>query len=371
MDNPLDAYRRTFKVYGIVSELHIRMIYEAWMENHRYWHSYTNHLLYLLEKIERDKGHLGEKVYQALVMTSIFHNVVFDPRDRIGYEMSAAVFEALCTNEEAPYYNEIIETIIGLKTDEYEVNELAIFFHEYDRSILMRPMNFRRLVDYEKLIFKEYQYLDFKAYKERRLRWLERWSTENPDFSSTASQLMEYIRSLRPKIGVYVGSFDPFHKGHYSVLKKSEMLFDKVIIAVGINPRKEGQEEVNRRLHDLKRCLPYHQIESFEGFFTDFLKDLGYDSTVIRGIRNTSDLNAEIALQRTFEDLYPDINIVYFFSDHSVQHVSSTRARNFRIIKPGSERIYLVEPEISIYEKLGLRIEDLEHIKIKKKHKTI
>lgn len=354
MDNPLDAYRKTFKVYGLESDLHIKMIYEAWNEEHRHWHSYTSHLLYLLERIERDKKDLSLPLYQALVMTSIFHNIVFDPKSRDRYDKSADVFEVLCPNTDAPYYDDIVATIMALKYDNFEINELAIFFHEYDRNILMRPMNFRRLVEYEKKIFLENKYLDFKRYRTKRLAWLEKWRNKNPDFESTASQLMEYVRSFHPKIGVYVGSFDPFHKGHYSVLKKSEKLFDKVIIAIGINPKKEGQKQVTNRLARIRECLPYHQIESFEGFFTDFLKELGYETTVIRGIRNTSDLNAEIALQRTFEDLYPEINIVYFFSDHSVQHISSTRARNFSIIKPGSEKIYTIEPQKSIYDKLYL-----------------
>ena len=43
------------------------------------------------------------------------------------------------------------------------------------------------------------------------------------------------------KVGVYAGSFNPFHRGHYDILVKAEKIFDKVIVARGINPEKTNE----------------------------------------------------------------------------------------------------------------------------------
>ena len=44
------------------------------------------------------------------------------------------------------------------------------------------------------------------------------------------------------RLGIYAGSFNPFHKGHYNILCKAEKIFDRVIIARGINPDKGPSE---------------------------------------------------------------------------------------------------------------------------------
>lgn len=41
------------------------------------------------------------------------------------------------------------------------------------------------------------------------------------------------------KIGFYAGSFNPFTNGHLHVVTKASMLFDKVIVGIGVNPEKK------------------------------------------------------------------------------------------------------------------------------------
>ena len=41
------------------------------------------------------------------------------------------------------------------------------------------------------------------------------------------------------EIGFYTGSFNPFTNGHLHVVKQSSRLFDKVVIGIGVNPKKK------------------------------------------------------------------------------------------------------------------------------------
>ena len=51
------------------------------------------------------------------------------------------------------------------------------------------------------------------------------------------------------KVGLFTGSFDPFTIGHQSIVTRVLPLFDKVVIGVGVNERKQcmfsSEERVN------------------------------------------------------------------------------------------------------------------------------
>lgn len=124
------------------------------------------------------------------------------------------------------------------------------------------------------------------------------------------------------KVAVYAGSFNPFHRGHHDILLKAEKIFDKVIIARGINPEKKND------IVPLPKILGDRTCMSYSGLLTDFLKTLPYDNiTLIRGLRNSVDLQYEMNQYRYFQDLMPEIQMVSIFSDKEVEHISSSGIR--------------------------------------------
>ena len=86
---------------------------------------------------------------------------------------------------------------------------------------------------FEHAIFYEYQHLGYNQYIQTVMHeLLERGAKQD---------YIEYMRYNRRSIAVYAGSFNPFHRGHYNILIKAEQIFDKVIIARGINPEKNNK----------------------------------------------------------------------------------------------------------------------------------
>lgn len=139
-------------------------------------------------------------------------------------------------------------------------------------------------------------------------------------------------------IGIYPGSFNPFHKGHYNILMKAEKIFDRVIVARGINPEKPKSDwDIPRQVSDRV------EVTTYEGLLTDFVAEVmeplnvNDKVTVIRGLRNSVDLQYEMNQYRYFQDLMPSLQMVSIFCDKEYEHISSS---GIRLLKPyGWEKI--------------------------------
>ena len=139
---------------------------------------------------------------------------------------------------------------------------------------------------------------------------------------------------MKPRICVYPGTFNPWHKGHEDILFKALKIFDKVIIAKGYNPDKgeagRFTEKLERRLK--LKCPGGINFISFPGFLKDLVDDIEVDA-VIRGLRNSYDLQYEADMQYCNEDLGLKVPTVYFICARDLSHISSSACRQFESIK--------------------------------------
>ena len=125
------------------------------------------------------------------------------------------------------------------------------------------------------------------------------------------------------KIAIYPGSFNPFHRGHYDILLKAEKIFDKVVIARGVNVEKKNE------ILPMPSFLGDRTVMTYSGLTTDFIKGLPFDNiTIIRGLRNVNDFQYELDQYRYLQDLMPNIQMVSVFCDSEFSHISSSGIRN-------------------------------------------
>lgn len=138
------------------------------------------------------------------------------------------------------------------------------------------------------------------------------------------------------KVGVYPGSFNPWHEGHRDILKKALEVFDFVIISFGNNPDKQKQtkKQISELEQEYSHLLQQARlmITTFDGLLVDHIKDMQADA-VIRGLRNGHDLQYEMNQQYWNEDLGLDVPTVYFITDRKLGHISSSAIRAVEKLK--------------------------------------
>ncbi len=89
------------------------------------------------------------------------------------------------------------------------------------------------------------------------------------------------------RVAIYPGSFDPITNGHLSLLRRSLQIFDKIIVAIAINPEKRPLFTLEERLDILKLVLkdyPRIQIDHFQGLLVEYVQRQ-QTNIVLRGLR--------------------------------------------------------------------------------------
>ncbi len=127
---------------------------------------------------------------------------------------------------------------------------------------------------------------------------------------------------------MYAGSFDPFTRGHGDIVARGLELFDKVIIAIGVNESKRNLYTPEQRLKQIQhfyRNEPRVKVYTYSGLTVDFAKELGV-SILLRGVRSSTDMEYE----RTLADLnrhIADMETVLLPASQKLTHISSTVVR--------------------------------------------
>jgi pantetheine-phosphate adenylyltransferase len=298
-------------------------VLKRYEEHHRYYHT-TTHLLDVVLQLSKLDNFDDE-----LFLAAVYHDAVYDPQANDNEEKSAALFleEAKSASLNKLQIDSINRLILDTKTHKpsSEKSQLLI---KADLSILDQPLS--KLIEYEHQIFKEFQFVDYKVYQPKRVEILNQLNV-----NGKLNALIEYVTFRKPSIGVFCGSFNPFHKGHYNVLQKAERIFDKVIISFGKNPDKTN------RTWDIPNSIKNRQLTEYNGLLTDFVASLGYDVVVIKGLRNSTDFQYEQNQYRYIQELMPGIKIINIFCDKEFEHISSSGIRTLE--KYNKHQSYLLD----------------------------
>jgi len=133
-------------------------------------------------------------------------------------------------------------------------------------------------------------------------------------------------------IAVYPGSFDPITNGHLDVIARATAVFDRVVVAVLANPRKQALLPAAERVAVIREALTAGPagiapervaVESFDGLTVDLCGRLGA-GFIVRGLRAISDFETEMLLAHNNRRLAPAVDTVFFMTSIEHSYVASS-----------------------------------------------
>lgn len=131
------------------------------------------------------------------------------------------------------------------------------------------------------------------------------------------------------KIAVFPGSFDPITTGHENLVKRAIPLFDKIIVAVGVNSQKKYLFDLEQRLQWLEEVFkeyPTVEVSHFQGLTANFCKSMD-SNYLLRGLRNASDFDYEKTISQLNNIIGEGIETIFLISKPEYSHISSTIVR--------------------------------------------
>ena len=128
-------------------------------------------------------------------------------------------------------------------------------------------------------------------------------------------------------LAVYPGTFDPITMGHLDIIDRALNLFDKVIIAIAINPGKQPLFSLEDRVEMVKQCFPHDysriEVDTVSGLLIQYAADKGAKA-VIRGLRAVSDFDYEFQLALMNKKLEREVDTIFLMPGFRWIYISSS-----------------------------------------------
>ena len=133
---------------------------------------------------------------------------------------------------------------------------------------------------------------------------------------------------MSSRIAVFPGSFDPLTLGHVDIIQRALPLFEKLIIAIGVNSDKQSMFSLEDRINAIQQTFNTEnkiEVKFYSGLTVDFCKEVNADF-LVRGLRNPADFEFEKAIAHTNRTL-SEIETVFLLTSSGKSFISSSIVR--------------------------------------------
>ena len=146
----------------------------------------------------------------------------------------------------------------------------------------------------------------------------------------------------------FPGSFDPITKGHLDIIERASVLYDELIIAIGIHPDKSYFLPLDTRVDLITaECQAKGidaQVCSYQGATVTWAKSQGI-KLLVRGLRNASDQASESVNAHVNRD--NGIDTIFLLTDPALSHISSSMVR--KVLAAGLDPSAYLGPATATY----------------------
>jgi pantetheine-phosphate adenylyltransferase len=152
------------------------------------------------------------------------------------------------------------------------------------------------------------------------------------------------------------GSFDPVTNGHIDIIGRAALLFDEVVVAVGVNASKNRLFSPDERMDMLREAVepwPNVKVDGFSGLLTDFCQERDI-SVLVKGLRAVSDFDYELQMAQMNSSLAP-VETVFVPTSPEYSFLASSLVKEVATF--GGDVSGLVPPHVlaRLTERLGSR----------------
>lgn len=153
------------------------------------------------------------------------------------------------------------------------------------------------------------------------------------------------------RVAVFPGSFDPITKGHESIILRALPLFDKIVVAVGVNTTKNYLFSLEQRISWLKEIFKDHpkvEVKQYEGLTVRFCQSIGA-KYILRGLRNSADFTYEKNIAHMNAAMEIDLESVFLLTTPNLAAINASIVRE--IYKSGGDIQQFIPSAINILPK--------------------
>lgn len=149
-------------------------------------------------------------------------------------------------------------------------------------------------------------------------------------------------------IAIYPGSFDPITFGHLDLIERGAQLFDQLIVAVLLNPKKSPMFSVEQRIGQIRQStthLKNVEVDAFNGLTVNYAK-MRQARILLRGLRVLSDFEMELQMAHINKTIAWEIETVFLATSKEYSFLSSSVVKE--IAKFGGSINHLVPEHVAL-----------------------
>ncbi|NLA68841.1 MAG: pantetheine-phosphate adenylyltransferase [Gammaproteobacteria bacterium] len=137
------------------------------------------------------------------------------------------------------------------------------------------------------------------------------------------------MSSVRNRIAVYPGTFDPITNGHVDLVDRAAPLFETLVVGVAASPAKGPALALDLRVDLARKALaayPNVEVRGFDCLLAHFVSEIG-GGVLLRGLRAVSDFEYEFQLASMNRHLIPEVETLFLTPAEQYGFISSSLVR--------------------------------------------
>ena len=150
----------------------------------------------------------------------------------------------------------------------------------------------------------------------------------------------------KPRIAVFPGTFDPITRGHEDIVRRAADIFDRVIIAMGRNTKKQSLFPLEERMAWIREIFkddPRIEVDTYDELTVEYCRRKGA-TFIVRGLRSSGDFEYEAHLAQVNRKLDSSVETIFIITSPELSNISSTVVRD--IIIYGGDYTPFVPPAV-------------------------